>query len=122
MRRATDLSEDDWHTIRHFFPEPEGGPKNRRTPIRVLINATLYRLENNVPLRMLPPDFPPWGSVHAAEQAIKEQGLWPVILRRIGRDYLLPELHKVIRKVDAIPEQLNPRITVEGQNVEGAPE
>ncbi len=98
--RATDLREAEWEKISHFFPTSEMGPRNRKTSIRVLLNATMFRLENEIPLRELEermPDGPPWGSCHALEYRISEAGLWQTIIKAIGRDYLLDRLPKLIR-------------------------
>ncbi len=98
--RATDLKEREWGKISRYFPEPEMGPRNRRTPVRVLLNATMFRLENQIPLRELEtenPDMPPWGSVHSLEARISEAQLWPTIIQQIGRTHLLDILPKMIR-------------------------
>jgi hypothetical protein len=116
--RATDLKEGEWFKIKRFFPEPELGPKNRKTPIRVLINATLFRLENQIPLRQLQevaPDFPPWGSIHSMEYRIAESGLWPTLLEQIGRNQLVPVAEKMIHGITSHPTpDVNAKITTEG--------
>jgi hypothetical protein len=116
--RATDLRETEWGKIHHYFPEPEMGPKNRRTPVKVLINAVLFRLENQLPLRQLEqvaPDFPPWGSVHSFEYRVAEAGLWPTLLTEIGRAQLVPIAEKLIHGVKkAGAPETNARVNVEG--------
>ena len=97
--RATDLKESEWGKIQRFFPQPEMGPRNKRTPVRVMLNAIFFRLENNLPLRELEqvaPDFPPWGSLHSLEYRISEAGLWQDIIKATGRVHLLDRLHKLI--------------------------
>lgn len=107
--RATDLREEEWSKIKRFFPEPEMGPKNRRTAVRILLNASMFRLENNIPLRELEatnPDLPPWGSIHSLESRISQAGLWPTIIKTIGRTHLLERLSQLIRSAVEQPSGL----------------
>ncbi len=119
--RPTDLRENEWSKIHRFFPEPNMGPRNRRTPVRTLLNATLYRLENEIPLRELErdnPDLPPWGSVHALEARISEAHLWPQIIEAIGRTHLMEILPKMIHSASDSSSGLLGRPTAK-VNIEG---
>lgn len=112
VHRPTDLSDSEWLKVKHHFPtyKEAGG---RVTPIRVYLNATMYRLETGTPLRALPPDFPRWGSVHSVEDHIAHKGLWPVILEETGRTHLLPNLQKMIHgAVELPPGGLPPKLPV----------
>lgn len=119
--RPTDLREKEWLDVRPYFPDNMMYAKNRRTPIRLLMNAVMFRLENNLHLRDVAryaPDFPPWGSLHAFENQIKNRGLWPEIIAKTGRDHLLPRLEKLMHltpRVGAIPMSLSGEVRVLGR-------
>lgn len=112
IHRPTDLTDSEWLRVKHHFPvyKEAGG---RVTPIRVYLNATMFRLETGTPLRALPPDFPRWGSVHSVEDHIAHKGLWPIILEETGRTHLLPALQKMIHgAVELPPGGLPPKLPV----------
>ncbi len=115
--RATDLREAEWEKIHRYFPEPEFGPKNRRTPVRQMLNASLFRIENLIPLRELEkvaPDCPPWGSLHSLEWRIAEAGLWDTILDQIGRSYLKDNLHKLVRSAATAAPKSGAKVNIAG--------
>lgn len=91
----TDLTEQGWSGVRQLFGRDD-------TNLRQLVNATLFRLTFGVPLRKLPPDLPPWGSVHAFEYRLVRTGLIKPMLAAAGRSELeiaLPHLFKNMREI-----------------------
>lgn len=100
----SDLRESEWHAVRSLFPHPNKGEKNRRNPVRILLNASLWRLEYQKSLNDLTierPDMPPWGTVHSFEYRLKLRNMWPEILKRIHRTRLLAVLPKIMRVTPA---------------------
>ena len=67
MRRAkypTDLTDAQWKLIRPLLPKPKPGGRPRTVNLREILNAIFYIVRGGVQWRMLPHDFPPWGTVH----------------------------------------------------------
>jgi len=77
----TDLTDDQWTLIRPYVC--------RRSPARVghpvtvsrrrLVNAILYILRTGCQWRMLPHDFPPWGTVASQFWRWRKAGVWEKI-------------------------------------------
>jgi transposase len=61
----SDLMDDQWTLIRPYVcrrsPAKAGRPVSASR--RALVNAILYILRTGCQWRMLPHDFPPWGTV-----------------------------------------------------------
>ena len=64
LRYETDLTDNEWELIEPFMPAacPTGGP--RAWPMREIMNAIFYCLRGGVTWRLLPKDFPPFGTVY----------------------------------------------------------
>jgi len=60
----TDLSDAEWRCLEPYAPPPKrrGRPKTHST--REVLDATFYVLKSGCAWRLLPRDFPPWGSVY----------------------------------------------------------
>lgn len=83
--RPTDMTETEWMRVRRLFPDQSHMAAARRNSIRDLMNAVIYRVQEGVPLRKLPLDMPPWGTVHSFEHWILRHNMWPEVARAIGR-------------------------------------
>ena len=59
----TDLTDAQWQRIEPLLPPPKPGGRPRTTNLREVISGILYLLRSGCPWRMLPHDFPPWGTV-----------------------------------------------------------
>ena len=59
----TDLTDAQWAVISPHLAAPEAGGRPRRTDLRAVINAILYLLRTGCQWRLMPSDFPPWGTV-----------------------------------------------------------
>jgi putative transposase len=75
------------HMASHLPAEkPRGRP--RKHPIREVLDAIFYVVRGGCDWRMLPQDFPPWGTVYYWFRRWRLDGLWQralVVLRRATR-------------------------------------
>ena len=61
---ATSLTDAEWSLIASFLPPPARTGRPRRWPMRSIMDAVLYVLRAGGAWRLLPKDFPPWGTVY----------------------------------------------------------
>lgn len=74
-RYPSDLTDHQWARFEaELPPEPQVG-RHRSIPLRDIANAINYRWETGCTWRMLPHDFPPWGTVYAYFQRWQRAGL-----------------------------------------------
>src|SRR5262249_29947509 len=86
----SDLTDDQWQLIRSLLPKRKPGKVGRPRTVeqRDLIDGIFYILRSGCPWRMLPHDFPPWGTVSSQFHRWQKSGLWEKIhdaLRRKTR-------------------------------------
>jgi putative transposase len=84
----TDLTDAEWRALVPYLPteKPRGRP--RKHPLREILDAIFYVVRGGCPWRMLPHDFPPWGTVHYWFRRWRLDGLWQrslVALRKATR-------------------------------------
>lgn len=60
---ASDLNDAQWALIERNIPPARPGGRPRRVDIRAVVNAIFYLLRTGCQWRLLPKDFPPWGTV-----------------------------------------------------------
>lgn len=63
MRYPSDLTDEEWSKISHFFKKKSRGVKPKYSK-REYLNAILYINKTGCQWRYLPKDFPPWTSVY----------------------------------------------------------
>src|SRR5215212_4259814 len=61
---ATDLSDAEWECLEPYIPPPKKRGRPRSHSVRELLDAVFYILKSGCPWRMLPREFPPWGTVY----------------------------------------------------------
>ena len=61
----SDLTDEQWHVIRPLLPKRRMGKPGRPRTVeqRDVLDAIFYILRSGCPWRLLPHDFPPWGTV-----------------------------------------------------------
>lgn len=63
-RYPSDLTDLQWDSIGHLFPQGNGKTGRPRTyPVQEVVNAALYLARSGCTWRMLPHIFPPWKAV-----------------------------------------------------------
>jgi putative transposase len=60
----SDLTDEQWPILDPLIPPTKHGGRHREVDIRRVVNAILYRNKSGCQWRMLPKDFPPWGTVY----------------------------------------------------------
>jgi putative transposase len=81
MRRRnypTDLTDEQWDILRPLLPKrrKHAAGRPRRVSQRDLMDAIFYILRTGCQWRMLPHDFPPWGTVASQFYRWRRTGLW----------------------------------------------
>jgi putative transposase len=60
----SDLTDEQWSLLGPLIPPAKHGGRHRQVDIRRVVNGILYRNKAGCQWRMLPKDFPPWGTVY----------------------------------------------------------
>jgi transposase len=60
----SDLTDEQWAVLEPRIPPCKHGGRHRTVDIRRVVNGILYRNKAGCQWRMLPKDFPPWGTVY----------------------------------------------------------
>jgi len=63
-RYQTDLTDVEWRVIAPYLPPAKTTGRPRAWPMREIVNAIFYVLRGGIVWRLLPSDFPPWGTVY----------------------------------------------------------
>src|SRR4028118_351617 len=61
---STDLSDGEWACLELHVPAPSKRGRPRTHSTREILNAIFYVLKSGCAWRLLPRDFPPWGTVY----------------------------------------------------------
>jgi len=80
----TDLTDEQWALLEPLLPAAKPGGRPRSVDLREVVNAMLYLLRGGCAWRLLPHEFPPWGTV------------W-IYFRRWRDDGTLDRLHDELR-------------------------
>jgi len=75
----TDLTEEQWLLVEPFLPKPSRVGAPRQIDRRLVINAILYTVRTGCQWRMLPHEFPRWGTVYGLYWLWSKEGLWQTI-------------------------------------------
>lgn len=72
----SDLTDQQWSIIEPLIPPPEPGGRDRTVNMRQVINGIVYLNRTGCSWRMLPHEFPPWGTVHYYYRRLRLDGSW----------------------------------------------
>jgi putative transposase len=78
---STDLSDAVWRLIARLLPAARAGGRLRTTDFRAVLNAIFYMLRTGCQWRLLPREFPPWGTVYHYFRNWKNAGVWTRVRR-----------------------------------------
>ena len=78
----TDLTDAAWAWVAPVLPAARPGGRPRTTNLRAILNAIFYLLRTGCQWRLLPREFPPFGTVYHYFQAWQNSGVW-VHLHRV---------------------------------------
>ena len=82
----SDLNDEQWKRIQPFIPAPKAGGRPRTVNMRDIFNGILYLLRSGCSWRMLPNDFPPWGTVHYYYRKFRRAGIWQKIHNALRKE------------------------------------
>lgn len=72
----TDVTDRQWHCIKHDVPHAKTGGRPRTVDMRQGINAILYVLVTGCQWRQLPTDYPTWQTVYSSFRMWRDDGTW----------------------------------------------
>ena len=73
----TNLTEKQWQVIKNIVEPQE---RNRKNPLREIVNGIFYVNKSGCQWRMLPSDFAPWQTVYYYFRKWKLEGVWEELL------------------------------------------
>lgn len=79
----SDVTDGQWKMIAALIPPAEPGGRHRSVDMREVVNAALYLNRSGCSWRMLPHEFPPWGTVHYYYRRFRLDGTWQKIHDRL---------------------------------------
>ena len=81
----SDLSDAEWQLIEPFFRRPDPRGNQGKHAKRDIINAILYVVYGGIQWRMLPKEFPPWGTVYDHFRRLNQRGVWQQALEALNQ-------------------------------------
>lgn len=75
----SDLTDFEREVVKELIPPPKKGGGKRRVDMRQVINACCYLTKTGCQWRMLPHEYPPWGTVYWYFANWKKDGTWEKI-------------------------------------------
>src|ERR1700730_1385671 len=82
-RYETDLTDAAWALGKPLLPAARHGGRPRTTDVRAVVNAIFYLLRTGCQWRMLPHQFPPWGTVYYYLRNWEKTGTWTLLHRTL---------------------------------------
>src|ERR1700686_637285 len=79
----TNLSDAAWALVSPLLPSARPGERPRTTDTRAVVNAIFYLLRTGCQWRLLPGEFPAWGTVYHYFRTWKDMGVWTCLQREI---------------------------------------
>ena len=80
----TDLTDAAWALVLPLLPPARTGGRRRTTDLRAVLDAIFYLLRTGCQWRLLPLDFPAWGTVYHYFRTWKNNGVWTCVQRGIN--------------------------------------
>src|ERR671912_1230373 len=80
---STDLTDAAWALVSPLLPPARTGGRRRTTDLRAVLDAIFYLLRTGCQWRLLPRDFPAWGTVYHYFRMWKNTGVWACVQREI---------------------------------------
>ncbi|MGH9631697.1 MAG: transposase, partial [Bryobacteraceae bacterium] len=78
-RYSTDLTDAAWALVSPLLPPADTGGRRRTTNLRAVFDAIFYLLRTGCQWRLLPRDFPVWGTVYHYFRTWKNKGVWTCV-------------------------------------------
>lgn len=108
-RYPTDQTDEQWKIVASLIPPQEGVGRRRTVDLRRIVDAIFYISRSGCQYRMLPLDFPPWGTVY-------------YYFRKWKKDGTLERMHDALREQVREQDRPTPRTTasVDSQSTDSA--
>lgn len=90
----SDLTDDEWEGIKHFFERPDPRGNKGIHEKRTIVNAIFYVVKGGIQWRMMPNDLPPWETVYDHFKRLCERGVWEQVLDALNRKHREKENRK----------------------------
>lgn len=101
----SDLNDKQWEKIKPLIPPPKPGGRPREVKMREVFNGIFYLVRSGCSWRMLPNDFPPWGTVHYYYWRFSREGIWQQINNALREEVRLQEKRKATPSAAIIDSQ-----------------
>ncbi len=79
----SDLTDEQWEMLAPLVPALSPEAAYHVHERREIVNAILYVLRSGCPWRMLPHEFPAWGTVYSYFRHWQREGVWDQVLRTL---------------------------------------
>src|SRR3979411_1513329 len=94
QRYQSDLTDEEWCVIEPHLPKPRAKGRPRSWAMREIINGIFYVMRAGCTWRLLPSDFPPWGTIYRWFATFRDDGHFEAInhtlvladRERVGRE------------------------------------
>jgi len=80
---SSDLTDKQWEILRPLIPLPSLEGRSATVERREIVNAILYVLRSGCPWRLLPHEFPAWGTVYYYFRRWQREGVWDRVLKTL---------------------------------------
>lgn len=75
----SNVTDEQWMLVEPMVPPAEPGGRPRSVDMREVLNGILYLNRSGCSWRMLPREFPPWGTTHYYYRRFRRDGTWQKI-------------------------------------------
>jgi transposase len=79
----SDLTDAEWEILESLIPAISPDAVRVEHSRREIVNGILYVLRSGCPWRLLPHDFPVWGTVYSYFRVWRNQGIWDQVLESL---------------------------------------
>lgn len=85
MAYPSDLTDEQWEMLEPLIPAISEDAAYHVHERREIVNAIFYVLRSGCSWRMLPHEFPAWGTVYDYFQQWRRAGIWDQVLQTLRR-------------------------------------
>ncbi len=72
----TDLSDAEWAILEPLIPSVKPGGRDRKWPMRLIMDGIFYVVRSGCQWRLVPREFPPWQTVYHYFRLFRLDGTW----------------------------------------------